>query len=217
MAKNKKPKRLTEKFWYGYFGAFHILKGSVLPKINEFQKIKDIKENSYDIDLKLALQVYMESIVSDMAKILGLTYSDQTGLREIKKHLHSKKLVHFIPQIEKIETKYKSTISKIKENRNRIIFHLDFHKNPYYKMKRSKDETKRMFEMPDNLIPLMFKDKMDYDNFNKKMQGQLVSNQKRNQRYAPIDLNKDLPLFKEIIEKLEKIFLQILILVNKPK
>jgi hypothetical protein len=209
-SKKTKKEKMTKKFWSGYFGAFFSLKQNVEAKINEFQKIKDAKNNT-------ANQVYMESIILDMAKILGVSRSDQTGIESIKNHLQSGKFFQFKNQIEKIDKKYKSVKSKIKQNRNRIISHIDFHKKPYYGLKFSQAEVNRIYDVPENLIAIVYGDEEKYKSVKAQAEKQLVSNQKRNQRYAPIDLDKDVPLFKSIIDELTKIFNEINLFVNNPK
>lgn len=206
----KKPIKLTKKFWAGYFGAFFSLKQNAEAKINEFQKIKKTKNNT-------AKQVYMESIVLDMAKILGVSRSDQTGIESIKNHLQSKKFIQFKKQIEKLDKKYQSVKSKVKQNRNRIISHIDFHKKPYYGLKFSQAEVNRIYDVPKELITIVYGDEEKYKSVKAQAEKQLVSNQKRNQRYAPIDLDNDMPLFKSIIDELAKIFNEINLFVHDPK
>lgn len=208
---------MTKNFWYGYFGAFSILKNDVKAKIEEFLKIKDIKKSQINLDLSITKKVYMESIVLDMAKILGVAGSDQTGIESIKKHLQSKKFIKIKKRIEKLDQKYKSIKSKIKQNRNRIISHIDFRKKPYYKFKFSQTEVNRIYDVPENLISLVYGDKKEYKKVKTQAGKQLVSNQKRNQRYTPIDLDKDVPLFKSIIDELTKIFNEINLFVTNPK
>ena len=207
---HKKPTKLTKKFWAGYFGAFFSLKQNVEAKISEFQKIKKAKNN-------IAKQVYMESIVLDIAKILRVSRSDQTGIESIKNHLQSKKFIQFKKQIEKLDKKYKSVKSKVKQNRNRIISHIDFHKKPYYGLKFSQAEVNRIYNVPKELITIVYGDEEKYKSVKAHAETQLVSNQKRNQRYAPIDLDKDVPLFESIIGELTKIFNEINLFVYNPK
>jgi len=203
-------KKLTKKFYAGYYGAFLTLKKNTEDKMNEFQKIKSIKESADNLNLSLAKQVYMESIISDMAKILGVTRSDQTGIESIKKYLQSKKFIQFKKRIEKIDQKYKPIKSKIKQNRNRIINHLDFHKRPYYNFKFSLAEVKRIYDVPSNPNFFTSKDKAQAEK-------QLISNQKRNQRYEPIDIDNDIPLFSDIIKELKEVFDEIHLLVFNPQ
>jgi len=211
----KKP-RLTKKFWYGYFGAFSQLRVSALNKINEFEKIKKTK-NTNEIDLFLIKQVFMDSIVLDMAKILGVTRSDQTGIENIVKRLSSKKFAQLRKKLEKTDKKYKSVKAKIKENRSRIIGHLDFQKRPYYNLKFSSAEIERIYETPPDLVNHVFGSREEYEAARTHAREQLVSNQERNQRYSQIDMNKDIPTFRTIIRELEDVFYKINLLVCNQK
>lgn len=198
---------MTEKeFWERYYGEMMSLNIGVEKKFEEFQKIKNIKANNDNIDMWLAGQVYMESIILDMAKIFGVANSDQTGLKSLKENLKSPQFDQFKKQIEEIEQNYSYVKEKIKKNRNWIISHADFINK--YNLKISPDEFERTSYLPDysERYLYIFGDKERYEKWKNETEKKIVSEQKENQSYAQEDLISDIPLFKKIIEDLYNIF-----------
>ena len=196
-------KKLSRKFWYGYFGSFWLLKDRMETKIGQFKKLKKI--SLIDVDLGRVRHVIMESIILDMGKIIGVTNADQTGIDKITQRLSSKIFSEYVEKLNSLKNKYKETFLKIKNNRNRIISHLDFCNKPYYEMKFSEDEVERMYAYS----PCMFNNNEEYEKIKNEAKQKLVTEQKQDQRYAPVDLEKDAPIFESIIQKLSEIFKKI--------
>jgi len=71
--------------------------------------------------------------------------------------------------------------------------------------------------VPKELITIVYGDEEKYRSVKAQAEKQLISNQKRNQRYTPIDLEGDIPLFELIINELTKIFNEINLFVNNPE
>lgn len=93
-----------------YFAAFLNLRQDVLEKMKKVKIINQIKPTL--LLLRKIEQVYMESIILDMAKIIGVSNCDQTGIKEIKKYLDDD---DFKNKLDQIEEKYKTTIIKIEK------------------------------------------------------------------------------------------------------
>jgi len=195
-----KRKEEVKNFWIHYFAAFLNLKQDVLEKIEEVKIINQIKPTL--LLLRKIEQVYMESIILDMAKIIGVSNCDQTGIKEIKKYLDDD---DFKNKLDQIEEKYKTTIIKIRENRNRIISHLDFYKNPYYNLKFSRDHLEKMIGPSSPEAHALYGGKKNFEKVKERIMKK-CSSSKEEERYCPIDLNKDVELFLSIIEELDEIF-----------
>ncbi len=204
-----KKKEDVKDFWMHYFGAFLNLKQDVLEKIEEIKIINEIKPTL--LLLRKIEQVYMESIILDMAKIIGVSRCDQTGIKSIKEYLNND---DFNNEINRVEEKYKTTIVKISENRNRIISHLDFYKNPYYNLKFSKEHLEEMIGPPSSTAYAHYGGKKNFEKIKEKIM-EKCSSSKEEERYCPIDLNKDIGIFLSMIDELDKIFEKINLTILK--
>jgi len=152
--------------------------------LSEFESIFDNKRITEEIP-KVEV-VYMEVIIINLAKLFSKLKCDKFGIIQLKK-ISSKKIVEKIREIEK---SHKDIIGKIISNRNKLIAHTD--KN-FYELCFSDDTRKKMEEAYHCDLSKM---------------SRAISKDK--ERYTQIDLKNDSPEIKELIEKMDKIWLEVL-------
>ncbi len=154
-----------------------------------------IKREFYNIDF-----VYMHSIILDLAKMVGLTGSDKSGLKELGKICDDSEIKKMINDFENSNV---NILNKIKSNRSRIIAHVDISdRSSYFNMGFSELEI-------DNKI----KDHINYSNITKQIpdesliQGlkKLKSESTSEERYSPTDFYNDIPKFKKLIDEIKLI------------
>ena len=99
---------MVPKNFYKILYVISDLSETVLRKIDDYKKNlidnTDLKNKFYNIEF-----VYMHSIVLDLAKILSVTGSDKSGLKQLK-DLCSNRIIR--DEINSFEIKYKDTIKK---------------------------------------------------------------------------------------------------------
>jgi hypothetical protein len=172
---------------------------STLKHLDEYEKIiyknSKLKESLNDIDL-----VYMYAIIQDLSKLLSVTFSDNSGLKqlmEIATGEQKNAILNFFDI-------YKQTIEKIKGNRNRIISHLDTSaENAYYRMSISEIEANRLIKNHENYLSVIGHDLTEKDHeFHNSLQS-LVSSDTGNERYNPSDFVSDFLIFREMLKKID--------------
>jgi len=173
------------------------LSNAILRKIDDCEnKIKDnfsIKRDFYNIDY-----VYMHSIVLDMAKLISVTNSDKSGLRQLK----SESPTVFRKRIEKFEKRYHKTIEKITSNRNRIISHVNISDiNSYFNMGFSDIEISKKIED--------YKKILEHYGGIYKPDLQLITDLEKfksadikDERYSPSDFSKDTDNFRAMVREI---------------
>ncbi len=226
-------------FWPRYHGAFKNLKSDVLNSIIEYHKIDELitsekqisisdediairigasktndiplnKIKRSDLDLYFLRAVVMESMILDMAKILGVNNNDQTGLKRLRQELKEPKYKFILEEIVDFEDKYKQEIIKIKDNRNKLIGHLELNgKKPFFDMRLSPARFEEVNVISDFEIEDTYGTREEYERVISNEKDKYISNQKQDQRYSTIDLREDIPIFKGMLNDLNTIYLKI--------
>ena len=80
-------------YWPKWYFVFEQIKKNTLTRIADFEKIQ---ENIMFSEFSTIGDVYMESIINDMAKIFGLTNYDQTEILKLREFLIGKNFDKFI-------------------------------------------------------------------------------------------------------------------------
>ncbi|MEW6408149.1 MAG: hypothetical protein AB1465_05685 [Patescibacteria group bacterium] len=174
--------------------------------------LKDKNRNNCELNLKLMHGTYKDVIILDLAKIFTDSKNDQTALNQIIERLNNKKFAKHKKQLNFLKRKHRGLFSKIQKNRNKLIGHLDFHKNPYFRMGYSKDVLDEWYPIIEpNPHPKNFYSYFELESKNdenKRLRKDMLA-KPENQRYEIIDFKKDIPTFKTILNELDKIFNEI--------
>ena len=199
------PVEADQKAWWHsflYYSRFLLIRPA-LEQMELFDKLYKSELEGLNIkELRIIEDSLMESIVVNMAKILGVTQSDRTGIDKLVTWLINKKFdKSIVEQLTNLQSDHAEDIKKISNNRSRKFTHLDFDKNPFQEMGRSEDWFKT--EFPYNSY--LYNNEKEHE----ELKNKIVAPDKDNQLYTLIDLKNDLPVFKEIIKKLESIFIEI--------
>ncbi len=166
------------------------------------KKLEDYKNNIengkyvktfYNIDF-----VYMHSIVLDVAKLVSATKKDKSGLSQLKKD--SPQILRV--RIDNFEKRYEDTIEKIKNNRNKIIAHIDISdKGSYFDMGFSKVEISRKIEGYKKLLKYQGNvgpNDLETIERLKKLESKSI----KGERYSPSDFSKDVNKIKNMVEEI---------------
>lgn len=170
-------------------------------KITDYRSIihnnKDLKSKFYNIEY-----VYIHSIILDLAKVLGVVDNDKASIKQ---------LMNMAPKniksvIKKIEIDYQKIILKIKNNRNRIISHVDISKgNAYFDMGLSKLERGSRIKDFINYIKIVSpKGKSEINKFAIAL-SKNKSKSVKDERYSPSDFFRDCDNFLKITNEIKVI------------
>lgn len=111
---------VNQNDFYNVLFVIYQLSSDILKKIIDYKTLIEdsnlIKKQFYNIEF-----VYMHSIILDIAKLTSSTKSDKSGLKELEKISPNvlKK------EITALTQRHKDLLEKIRNNRNKIIAHID--------------------------------------------------------------------------------------------
>lgn len=189
----------TPKNFYNIYAIIEDLSNSVLENIDDYKKIIDDYELYKDIrNIKF---VYMYSIILDMGKTLAVGGNDKSGLKALLEIAPD----DFKKRILQTQENYTDIISKLKNNRNRIIAHVDIsNENSYFNLGFSALEIEEEINNHKKLR-LMSKDETESDTIFYNKLKSLVPNSIKDERYGPSDFLNDIETFKKIIAEVLEI------------
>lgn len=210
-------------FWYKFYCYFYTLKNTLVQVIMDYEILAKKSEGSIDIDISTARYVYMQYIVTDVAKLIGVTKVDQFGMKKLINRLvgwkNSIKLASFddyseirsfatlkqkinsqIDEIGKVLKEYNDIIEKLTVNRNSLGAHIQIEEikcgNPPISSLKSSPKAHR------EVYSWLSAEK--YQKI-KEEQAQNISTRLNEQRYHPKDLIEDIPKFREMISQFTNI------------
>ncbi len=181
--------------FYNILFVINELGSTILKKISDYE---NVIQNDYSLKKKFhnIEFVYIHSIILDIAKLTSKASSDKSGLKDLKKFCSDKTIQN---KITNFEVKYKNTLEKIKNNRNRIIAHVDIsEENSYFKMgfsdieiKTKKDDYKKYMELTNQQLDIVKIEELE------KFQTSSI----KEERYSPSDFLLEIGLLKEMINE----------------
>lgn len=162
------------------YGVFEDIRSHTSFLLAEYEQISE------DLNIRerfpFAAAAYLQSIIVNLGKIFG--HSDKNEPYRLARF---KKLQYpsVTAKIEKIETEFKTSIEKIRNNRNNIFAHtgLNFHE-----MRYSPEHVARLERLYGTKYP------------------QLVANDTAMERYTAPDLANDIPKIRELLESLQGVW-----------
>lgn len=191
--------KVPEEF-YNILNVMGILSNDILRKLDDYENQiisnSSTKQQFYNIEY-----VYMHSTVLDLAKLLAVTKSDKSGLRQLMDISPEK----YAEKISAFQVEYESIIAKIKDNRNRIISHVDISSDrAYFMMGVSESETEK--KIADYLGAQKYYRENPVARI-KVVEGlrSLQSLGRVNEKYGPTDFVGDFPVFKKMITEIGEI------------
>jgi hypothetical protein len=194
------------KEFYNICGVSSFLKNQILEDIHDFEKI--IYKNSFlRSQLKNIEHNYMHCIILNIAKLIGVAKCDNSGFTNLK----NQTIYPYIPdyfrvKINNFEDDHKEIIAKIKNNRNKIISHIDVNSNdPFYGLLFSEAEIDKIYN--DYLKNPMLSDSNESSERNiafKKHLQTIKSGSIENERYSLSDFFNELPILKKMIVEIDK-------------
>jgi hypothetical protein len=177
--------------FYKIFSVIENLSNSTLVNLDDFEKIK--KSNLYS-ELKNIDYVYMYFVILDMGKILAVGSQDKSGLRallEIAPH-------DFKQRILQIQESYADIISKLKNNRNRIIAHVDIsNDNSYFNLGFSEIEIEEKINDHKKYLKIINRHETELDDIFYNKLKSLVPSSIEDERYSSSDFLNDMETFKK--------------------
>lgn len=175
------------------------LSHTILKKIDDYknhiENDASLKKIFYNIEF-----VYMHSIILDIAKLISVTGSDKSGLKQLKEICTSKIIGG---EIDNFESKYKNTLEKIKANRNKIIAHVDVSDaGSYFDMGFSEIEiNKKITDLRE-----YFKHTKQEPESNLISQFEnLKARSSIKERYSPSDFVIEIPVLENMVKEILKI------------
>lgn len=180
--------------FYGLFQAITIVTAELQSLLEEFLILTKEPE-TINPGLKNVAYVYMSQIINGVAKIGSLTGADKTGIKELRRFANQKQRNN----IDNLLRKNKVLLSKIKNNRDRIIVHLDITNLKHYsKMKFSNLAVDAMINNLYRYYDSLGKPN-DYNrNIIEQSYNSLRSASEEEERYSLPDFLVDIPKIKEI-------------------
>ena len=183
----------TPKNFYNIYAVIEDLGNSTHENLDDFTKLN--KNNLYT-ELKNIGYVYMYSIILDMCKILAVGGNDKSGLKALLEIVPE----DFKKRILQIQYNYKDVINKLKNNRNRIIAHVDIsEENSYFSLGFSAVEIEEKIKNYKKYLRLINKDETEADIIFYNKLKSLVPSSVNNERYSLSDFSRDIDIFKRII------------------
>ncbi len=191
--------------FYGLFQAITIVTAELQSLLEEFLILTKEPE-TINPGLKNVAYVYMSQIINGVAKIGSLTGADKTGIKELRRFANQKQRNN----IDNLLRKNKVLLSKIKNNRDRIIVHLDITNLKHYsKMKFSNLAVDAMVNNLYRYYDSLGKPN-DYNrNIIEQSYNSLRSASEEEERYSLPDFLVDIPKIKDFINDLNFITLQV--------
>ncbi len=184
--------------FYDIVAVVYDLSGEVEKKLGQYN-------STIWTDKKLRMElsgieyVYMSSIILDLAKIFSLARKDESGLKKLKECSPSVIRDKFF-QLQKSHNKL---LEKLKENRNRLIAHVDISKDrSVFRMTLSKSERIRMIKNYGFIIENHRDEKSLIEDFAKNI-SKKRSRSHKNERYSPVDLIHDAPEILRMLKELK--------------
>lgn len=208
-------------YWYYFIWYFWSSKNTLDTACSDYLKIDKNLSNSLGIDFSVQQFVYMQYIVGEMAKILGLTKIDSFGLNKLIIYLENwknnikikdkndsyeveqvnklqKEISLLIQNIKDVLSENKDLIEKIRVNRNKIISHIQITSMkdgvPVMDLKLSPKAHRFIYNWVDDDAYVTIKKQRFND----------ISTKLNVQRYHHEDLIDDLPVFKKMIDNISK-------------
>ncbi|NTV22195.1 MAG: hypothetical protein HGB03_01325 [Candidatus Yonathbacteria bacterium] len=187
-----------QKDFFNIWGVVIQISNYLLGKINEYEMIQT--DNAVKEKFPLISDVYMYSIILDMAKVVGVTRSDKHGFLRLER-ISNKEITR---RIHDWENKYVDIIKKIKVNRNKIIGHVDMQEGrSFMDMGFSEAETERRKNDFEEYFKHFGQDSIPEDLLSaiEKMRASSPDNE----RYSHSDFKEDIPQIKRAIHEMQEI------------
>ena len=84
IVKNKnKQVAINREYWNLFFWYYYGIKNTLDIALIDYKKISNIKNSEFKINTDTAKYVYMQYIIADVGKIIGLTEADQFGVKKL--------------------------------------------------------------------------------------------------------------------------------------
>lgn len=157
----------------------------------DFENLYDNKEILKKIPN--AESAYLHAFIINISKILNDSKSDSYRLGQFK-NICGKEIKK---KIESVEKDYQDIIEKIMTNRHEIVAHLD---KDFYEIPFSRDQISKWKK--DMMVGMRITEAEAETTFAELPRA--IS--KGQERYSPLDLKNDLPIIRELLEKMDKIW-----------
>lgn len=224
--------QFSKDYWYHFMWYFWSTKNTLDTACSDYLKIDKNLSNNLGVDFSVQQFAYMQFIVGEMAKILGLTKSDSFGMNKLNIYLEDwqnnikikdkdddyeteqvnnfkESIKILIQEINDILFENKDLIEKIRVNRNKIISHIQI-----TNMKDGITAMDLKLSPKAHRFIYSWKDDENYIDI-KKNQSNNITNKLNLQRYHPEDLIDDLLIFKKMTNDFSEIVSKVDILKNK--